>query len=97
MSFPLGGERDSKGERKEAVREMKVPKPRGVCLHRSYRGVRSALVVSPSHQRTGTAKIWPGILTDGQIWGRLANRSSSGYVLPDRSRLVTWGLDPLPL
>ena len=48
MSFPLGGERDSEGERKEAVRKMKVPKPRGVCLHRSYRGVRSALVVSPS-------------------------------------------------
>ena len=40
MSFPLGGERDSEGERKEAVRKMKVPRPRGVCLHRSYRGVR---------------------------------------------------------
>ena len=30
MSFPLGGERDSEGERKEAVRKMKVPKPRGL-------------------------------------------------------------------
>ena len=43
------------------------------------------------HQQICADKICPAIPTDGQICGRLANRSWSGHISPDRGRFATWG------